>query len=362
MEGPILFLTLNRLSKDSSLLIRKIDKLFLTVLIINLIIVFLLDLPEFLITGNPDVISGSYGNNTYQFSMLLLICGGYLLGYNYIKKYRTWIIIASQLLILMVFYLSQFRAGLPFFILGYIFMIFYIYGKRIVYKLIPIFLLAVIFSAVFSFFITKEKKLEDLKFDDWIDVVSEPARYLNYGKFKIYRNIPIMWADEPQIFLIGTGPGNFMSRANYAFSYELLNYKKGVAIVMQDLLGISYPYFTDLHNKYIKNNIKPESVFGTWQFSNPYTSYLAAISEIGVIGGVSIIILYFFIILKSIEFFKIIKEKNKQYIPLGAALIGSTIYLFGLAFLDNYWEIARVTLPVWLLFWVVKSAAYSESS
>jgi hypothetical protein len=201
--------------------------------------------------------------------------------------------------------------------------------------------------------------MEELKFSDWIELISEPGRYMDYGKFKIYNNIIAMWSDYPQTFVIGAGPGNFMSRANYTFTNELLAQGKGVAVILENMFNIKYPRYGDLHSKYILNSIKTESVFGTWQLSSPYTSYLAAISEIGIFGGVAVVVLYFFLILKSFKYIKDLKKSNPVYIPLGIALIGGTTYLFGLAFLDNYWEMARVTLPVWLLFWTVKTIVYS---
>jgi O-antigen ligase len=360
MEGPLLFILLNKITKNKIKLASNVDKIFFVVIVINLIVIFFLDLPEFLFTGNPDVVSGTYGYNTNQFSMLLMICGGYLIGYNYIKNYRTWFVIISQLLIFIIFYLSQFRSALPFFLFSYILMISVLYGKNIVLKIVPLMFITIVLIIFILYITEKNEKIEALKFSDWMEIISEPQKFLEYGKFKIYSIIPKMWSDEPQIMIIGTGPGNFMSRANFTFSYELFTKSKGVAPLVNSLFGISHPYFTNLHIKYIQTYIKSESILGTWQLSNPSTSYLSAISEIGIIGGISIIVLYLFIIFKSLKYFKIIAFRNRDFIPLSVALIGGTSYLFGLAFLDNYWEIARMTLPVWLLFWAVKVAASEE--
>jgi hypothetical protein len=359
MEGPVLFFALNKLSNNPLKLINQLNKYFLIILVINLCIIFFIDLPQFLITSNPDVISGTYGNNTYQFSMLLLICGGYLLGFNFIKKKKTFIVIISQLIILLVFYLSQFRAGLLFFMLAYIFMIGMLYGKNIILKFIPIGIAILILLSVIRFLAKSEQAVDELKFEDWIEILANPERFITLGKFKIYLNTLDMFRDYPQTLIIGTGPGNFLSRANYTFSYEILAKSKGVSQFISDMFGIEYPYFSDYHKYYVYNRIRPESVYGTWQLSNPYTSYLSALTEIGIFGGLAIIIIYFYIIIKSFKYLKIIRIKKPSFIPLSIALIGSSIYLFQLAFLENYWEQARVTLPVWLLFWAVKTAAYA---
>jgi len=241
MEGPFLFLALNKLSKYPEKLISQVDVFFFVLLIANIIIIFTVDLPIFFITGNPDIISGTYGNNTYQFSMLLLICGGYLLGYNYVKKRKTAIVIISQFLILIIFYLSQFRAGLPFFLISYIIMIGMIYGKKIVLRSIPVFLFLLIFSYSIIILAKKEKVVEGLRFEDWIEIVAEPNKFLSMGKFSIYGSTLDMYNQYPQTLIIGTGPGNFLSRANYTFSYEMLSKTKGVGPIISQLFGINYP-------------------------------------------------------------------------------------------------------------------------
>ena len=353
LEGPFLFLTLEKMVNDQENFIKNIDKIFLVLLLINLILIFTIDLPEFLLTGNPDVISGTYGYNTYQFSFLLMICGGYLLGYNYVKRYRASLVIISQVVILAVFYLSQFRAALPFFLTSYLLMLGFLYGKKLVYKLIPIVAIIIFITFSIIYFSRTNDKIEGLKFSDWYEILNNPMEFLTYGKFKIYNNVLDMWSDYPETSIIGTGPGNFMSRANYTFSYELNIQGKGVSSFVKDFFGIKAPYFTNLHMKYIYNGIKVEPILGTYQLSNPYTSYLSSITEIGIFGGISIVLVYLFLALSSIRFLKIIRENNPNFIPLSVALIGATSYVFMLAFLENYWEMARITLPLWLLFWTV---------
>ncbi len=353
LEGPFLYLTMNKFINKPEGFVKNVDKIFLVLLLINIVFIFTVDLPEFLITGNPDVISGTYGNNTYQFSFLLMICGGYLLGYNHVKKYRTSFVIISQIVILAIFYLSQFRAAVPFFLISYMIMLGYLYGKRLIYRLIPI-VLFLFFVTWSIFFLTNaNEKIEGLKYNDWFEIILNPQEFLTYGKFKIYYNVVDMWSDYPETMMIGTGPGNFMSRANYTFSYELRVAGKGVSAFIGDFFGIKNPYWTNLHMKYVYNGIKIEPVLGTYQLSNPYTSYLASITEIGIFGGIYIIVMYIFMFVSSIRFLKKIRTIRQEYVPLSIALIGGSSYVFMLAFLENYWEMARVTLPLWFLFWTV---------
>ena len=170
-----------------------------------------------------------------------------------------------------------------------------------------------------------------------------------------------MFAENPETIILGTGPGNFLSRANYTFNYEINIKDKGVGGIIKEVFGIKYASFSDYHYKYVYNSISREVVLGTFQLSNPASSYLSALTETGIIGGITIITLYVFLIFKSIRFFRNIREKRPEYIPLSIALIAASTYVFQLAFLDYYWEMARVTLPLWFLFWAVKTAAFSKS-
>jgi hypothetical protein len=363
MEGPLLYFTMNKLSKDPLSLAKSISRLFFILIFANFIIVFLIDLPIFLITKNPDVISGTYGLNTYQFSMLLMLCGGYLLGYNFIKKSRGIIVALSQFLILFVFYLSQFRAALPFFLLSYGIMLFKLYGSRIVKKFVYIIVVLYIILTFLIFFTEASETSNNLKFQDWVELLSDPQTYLSVGKIKIYDNILRMYRDYPETFFVGVGPGNFLSRAYHTFSFELTYKSKtkgNTKDIINDVFGIKKPNFNYFSERY-SNYLRLPNIFGTYQLSNPQSSYIAALTEIGIMGGISIIAIYLLLFLKSLKYIDVIKEKNPDFVPLSIALVGGTSYLFALGFLDCYWEMARVTLPVWLLFWAVKNAVYEFS-
>lgn len=362
MEGPFLFIGLNKYVKNTEWMINKLKSFFVVLLFFNLAIVFFLNIPEFLITGNPDKISGAYGNNQNQFSTLLLINGAYLLGYNFIKKKRAYIVILSQIVIFIVFYLSQFRAGAPFFLLSYLIIIGVLYGKKIIYRSIPVIIVALMILFSLVYLTQSDKKVESLRFDDWIELISNPEQFFYLGKFKIFGNVVSMFSDYPETIILGTGPGNFISRANYTFTYEINIKDKGVGSLIKDIFGIKYTILSDYHYKYVFNSIPSEAVLGTYQLANPSTSYLAALSEIGLIGGITIIAMYIFLFVRSIKLFRIIRDRRPEYLPMSLSLVAITSYVFQLAFLENYWEMARVTLPLWLLFWAVKTAVYSNDN
>jgi len=350
MEGPVLFLSLNKIVGDVDIFARQIRKLFMFLLAVNILIVVLHNIPVFIITGNPDVVSGSYGLNAYQFTMLLVICGGLLLGDATINKRSIPILIGGQVFILVTFVLLQFRSGLPFFLLAYAFMLTMLYGRKIGRAFVFGAVLLGISLAAISYVFAKGEFGGTLGFSDWLSILSDPFALLRFGKFAAYGQTAQMMVDDPTAILVGVGPGNYLSRASYTFSYELLRSDKGVAVLVSNLFGIEGPRFTPIMDQYL-GWTGGESVFGSRQLSSPFSSFLAPTAEVGLIGGGIIIGIYLYLIRKSLKLMRIAKESVEEYLPFAVALVGSTVYLFGLAFLENYWEISRVTLPVWLLFW-----------
>lgn len=155
--------------------------------------------------------------------------------------------------------------------------------------------------------------------------------------------------------MAGVGPGNFVSRAYYTFSYEMASSgSKGVGELVEDLFGLTGARFTKVSDHYL-GQYRGQAVLGSYQLSNPNSSILAPIAEIGLLGGVIIIGMYVFLVIKSFKLLQQAKEFAREYLPLATALVAGSVYLFGLAFLDNYWETSRATLPVWLLFWATSA-------
>jgi hypothetical protein len=66
------------------------------------------------------------------------------------------------------------------------------------------------------------------------------------------------------------------------------------------------------------------------------------------------VMIYATLIAKSIRYLRAaLASEDKLLVPLSSALAVGAIYLVAISPLDNYLEVGRVTLPVWLLFWTV---------
>lgn len=196
----------------------------------------------------------------------------------------------------------------------------------------------------------------DLKYDDLLVLAANPSVVLNYGKVKSYVNTWAMFEEYPYMAVIGSGPGTFVSRANYTFTIELSSSKsKGVGAILQSVFG-NQNYYTDVQIDYILPLYGMEALFGSVQINNPNSSILANLAEVGIAGLIAISILYGMLIRHNIRFLQYAKfKKDEILIPLSTSLFVSSAYFVLIFPLDNYMEIARVSLPIWLLFWVVSN-------
>jgi hypothetical protein len=351
--GPVLFLSLDYFSKDKDSLSKRIEKMIVVLLVLNIIIVVFVNIPEFLLTGNPDLISGTYGRNAYQFSILLIISGTYFLAKSFIEKRSLFYIFSTQFVVFSIFYLMQYRAALPFFVISYLTVIFLLYKSKVLKFAIPISLILIV--TIFISEILVEKAYSDLDYGIWLEILSEPTKYLQYGKAISFIQTFQMLFDNPEYIPFGCGPGNFLSRAFYTFGWDLVasfQKNKGVGMIISQLFGMNAPRFTDLYLKYISVQTGTGTFHGTNQLSSPHVSILANLAEIGVFGATVISLLYGYIIRKSIEFFRYFEKHDSKLIPMSIALVASSVYMFLLGFIDIYYEVLRMTLPIWLIFWL----------
>lgn len=362
LSGPFLVIILNKFVDDVQLFPSQIYKLFVVLFFINIIIVSLIDIPRFQSTLDPDVFSGTFGLNAYQFSIFLIISGGLILGKFVEGKVGLVLLICSHVFIFFTFVLLQYRAALPFFISSYALMCITLFGRKILKSVVIGSVILLFFTSIIYLSIIPEEGRKVLKYDSWIYILQDPGKFLKYGKFQGYPQTAKLIKSSPVTALVGVGPGNFMSRAYNTFGEEYTAYKKskkGVGNLIQKWFGLKGPRQTSV-NKHYLGKIKGEVVLGTYQLSNPNSSYLAIIAEIGLVGGAIIFMLYLYVFRRSLKLIRIAKTHCTELLPFATALVGSISYLIQLAFLENYWEMTRATLPVWLLFWITSAGIFAK--
>lgn len=352
-SGPALFLALNKLIRNKEKMARQTARFLYIMFIVEGAVVAFVSFPSFIATGNPDVMSGTFGLNSYQFSALLIIIGGYFLGKSRYEKISLPITFGIQLGVIVTFLLLQYRTATPAFFATYLVLIGLLYGKRVVRLALSV---TVIGGIAFYAFQYIESSNFDLKFDDLLLLAEDPAMATDFGKVIAYGNTFEMFADQPLTFLVGAGPGTMVSRAAYTFIVEAsMSSDKGVGGFVTGAFG-ARDFGTDVFDLYIAPLYGLESVFGSVQANNPASSVLAALAELGIPGLILLTLIYGTMMRHVFRYARYaIESEDTQLVPLASALVTGSVYLCLLAPLDNYLEIARVTLPVWLLFWTVSS-------
>ncbi|MCS7176652.1 MAG: hypothetical protein NZ960_03350 [Candidatus Kapabacteria bacterium] len=369
--GPLLFLALRRWVVEEFAFARELQHLLFGILVLNLLVVAFLDFPAFLSHADPDRLSGTFGNNPYQFSFFLAIAAGMLLGASQAQGVSRIVTIALQVLIFAVYYLLQFRAGFPFFLVAYGTTLVALYGRQVLRGVI-VSVIALLLSAALI-----ERALEelagqaqqrlvdytsraaqgDLGYGDLLLVLANPGDYLHYAKFQAFPATFQMFWDHPWTFLVGVGPGNYVSRAYYTFAVEFSSVEqkgKGVGGIIQQLFGMTKPWTTEFSQQYL-GSLPREIVFGSYIFASPYSSYLAPLAEVGILGAVAVFGLYGYLLRRSYQLVRLAREHASEVLPVAVATLMGAIYLFGLGFVDNWWEVTRVVFPLWLFFWTVQA-------
>lgn len=353
LEGPLLFICLNKLIQDTSEMGARVARFINIMVLVEAAVVLLVNIPVFLATHNPDTVSGTFGNNCYQFSAFLVLMGGYFMGQYYVRGRVSFYGIAIQCFVVITFILLQYRTAMPAFLAAYAVLLSILYGRRFLRLGSVALMLGLIMYYGFDYL---GQSNIDLKYDDLITLADDPSVLVNYGKVKSYFNTVDMYSEYPYMAIVGCGPGTYVSRANYTFSTEIAQSKgKGVSNILRAVFG-DQAYISDMQQKYVMPLYQLETLFGTAQVNNPNSSVLATAAEVGLAGLLVLSLLYGLLVVHSVRFLRYAKAvRDPVLLPLAASLVTSAIYFILLSPLDNYVEVARITLPLWLLFWTVSA-------
>lgn len=359
LEGPILFLSLNKLINDKRRFGMEVARFIEVMLLIEIVVVVFVSYPTLIFTGNPDKMSGTFGNNSYQFTVLLIIIGGYLLGKQLAAPRKTYYAIAVQVFIVVTFMLLQYRTATPAFFLSYAIISIFMFGRRFVrFGLLA---LPLLFVAGIGYKYVNRSANMDLKYRDLISLKDDVDEVLGHGKALAYVNTMTMYSETPTAILFGCGPGTFVSRACYTFTNELKSSQnKGVGPIVTAVFG-DKDYASDVYMRYIDPLSQLEAMYGSVQINNPNSSILAVLAETGIPGLIFMLVIYGVLARRSFRYLRFaMRTRDPLILPLASALAIGVTYLCLISPLDNYLEVARVTIPIWLLFWTVGTLVHQQ--
>lgn len=310
---------------------------------LQILVVAAVDVPVFLATQNPDVISGTFGENPYQLTFFLITWNALILSQRPSPRFRAfhWLGVAVlQVVILVIFLLAQFRAVLPFALLTWLLTYFVVYRnprKGVVTALTG----AVIFAALFLFV---SARFPELKWNDVVELGSRSGEAASSGKVQAMINYGQLVMDEPHLLVTGTGPGTYASRGFRTFS--IVGREDTANVLYRRIFNTGY-YSTDVATRYVLP-VATLYAFGSATIASPWFSYLAVPAELGLLGLALVLAIY--------GRAALISWRNAAGEGAPAALAAwacvALSLLLQLGFIENWLEVSRVTVPTWLVFGV----------
>jgi transcriptional regulator with XRE-family HTH domain len=328
-----------------------LSRLIVALGLIQLLVVATIDLPRFLRDQNPDIVSGTFGENAYQLVFFLLLFACVLAGVFTFERQRWVARFAPPLFvaILAVIFLAQYRALLLTTALT-VLAIGAILGSARARGILVGGIAVIAFVGAFSFV---AQQFPVLKFADTLQTFkADPALYVG-TRLGAAKNAVRLFSDRPPFIITGSGPGTYSSRGWQTFALsDSRSPSNAVGKYVLALTGGKI-YHTDVSDKYTRASLKDaNSVTGSTAVSSPFSSYTSLLGEVGLLGAVVMVALYFMALVQAGRMVITALRRPRSGDPLVALAFGSAAafyLLLQLAFLDNWLEVTRITFFSWAL-------------
>lgn len=333
---------------------RSLSRLLVVLGIVQLVVVVLIDLPRFIASGNPDVVTGTFGTNAYQLVYFLLVFIALLAGIFSVEPKRAVARIAPMLIVasFAAILLAQYRALLATTVVTIV-VVGVMLGRRA--RGVAIAGIAVIaFATTFSYVASN---YPFLRLGSAATTFTENPRFYLTERLKVAETIPRLYGDDPLALVLGTGPGTFSSRAWQTFAHAESTSGSNVAGGYVLALTGGKTYETDVSRTYVQSQLRSQTVIeGSRAVSSPFSSYLSLLAEVGVLGFALVVGLYLAAVLRAGRLAVRALRRPVRGDPLPALLLATTVAfltLLQLGFLENWLEVTRVTFIAWMMLAVV---------
>jgi transcriptional regulator with XRE-family HTH domain len=327
-----------------------LSRLLVGLAVVELLVVFLVDLPRFVSSNNPDLISGTFGTNAYQLVFFLLVATGLLAGIFTLEKGRLASRLAPALfvLILVTILLAQYRALLATTAVTVVLIGILLRGKA--RGIISGALIAISLTFTFSY-VTSH--FPGLRFASTLSTLHNSPGYYASQRVKVASSVLDLYTDNPRFITTGTGPGTFSSRGWYTFAFVHAKSRSNVQGQYAGALTGGKAYHTDVSDKYVLPKFRSATAIqGSRAVTAPFSSYLSLLAEVGLPGFLLLIGMYLWAAVRSLRMTAQSLRRPARRDPLPALLLASTVaftVLLQMAFLENWLEVTRVTFLAWIL-------------
>lgn len=315
---------------------------------VELLVVGAIDIPRFAAGNNPDDISGTFGTNAYQLVFFLLLFIGLLAGIYTLERRRAVARFAPLLIVLSlaVIVLAQYRALLV--TTGLCLLLTAVLLRRRRHGLMAAGIAMLAFMAALAF---GAANLPVLKLDQTLN--QDPGSIATQ-RLEIADQIERLYNDKPQYIATGTGPGTFSSRGWQTFALGDSKSESNVAGSYALSLVGGEVYRTDVSDRYVRPLLERDegAIAGSRAVSSPFSEYLAAAAETGLLGLLILVAIYAGAFAAGLRRTIAALRNPLPSDPLPALLLATTIAFFALlqmGLLENWLEVTRLTFIAWAL-------------
>ncbi len=329
------------------------SRLFVWLGVVQLAVVFTIDLPKFIVSGDPDVISGTFGTNQYQFVFFLLLFTGLIAGI-FTAEPRRLAARAAPVLVLLALasiLLAQYRALLVTTAVSLLLVAALLSKRR--RGVISAAVVLISFVIALGYVTTH---FPALHFGTTIATLAhKPGFYLSQ-RMEVARPVAHLYTDDPTFIPLGTGPGTFSSRGWQTFALARSTSRSNAVGPYVSALTGGHVYHTDVSDKYVLPQ-RGIVVQGSGQLRSPQFEYVSLLAEVGVFGFLMILAVYVLAAVRSVRQAATALSRATPGDPLPALLIASAVAftaLLQMGFLDNWLEVTRLTFVSWALLAVAQ--------
>jgi DNA-binding XRE family transcriptional regulator len=329
---------------------RSLSRLLVTLGVVQFAAVLFVDLPRFLSTRNPDDIGGTFGYNPYQLVFFLVVFASLVAGIATFEPGRLTARLAPLLITasFLVIFLAQYRALLVTTALSALAVGFLLRSRGrglLVGSLVVVAFIGALTYVTSRFPITKYRPT--------VSALRTQPTSLAYPRLGAAGDVLRLYDDNPLFIVTGTGPGTYSSRAWRTFALIPSTSRTDSASPYVSALTGGHGYRTDVSDRYVLPRYQhAPAVLGSRVLSQPFSSYLALLAEVGIGGFLLMVGLYVGGLVRASRLLLATIRDAVPDDPLPAVLLACAIGFFVLlqiAVLENWWEATRVTFPTWMM-------------
>ncbi len=332
-----------------------LSRLLVILALIQLVVVVAVDIPRFIPTEDPDLISGTFGTNAYQLVFFLLVVGSLLAGIFTFEPDRPvarWVPLLFVAILATIF-LAQYRAlilttAAALVLVGVLLGTVRLRGLLLGLAVLGIFVLTLSFTARSLPYLGLGPAVKAFTANPG-QIITERARGLDH--------LAHLYTDHPRYIFTGTGPGTYSSRAWQTFAQADSKNPSNVAGRYALALSGGEVYRSDVSDTYVAPQANNPQVFqGSYALKVPFSDYTSLLAEVGFFGFCAMVFIYLAALVRAGRLTLTLRRLAPRGDPLPALALASTVGFFVLlqmGILQSWLEVTRLTFPTWILLAVV---------